>query len=499
MKNIIKGALLLLMLSGVVSCSLDKEPSYALPKDEGIVSYEGAEEFRNSLYAFTRGCFPPDAFLIPGFQSEGINATRDYGNQYGPFYNWTFDDSTSELGGLWASCYGAIFQINYFLENVEKLDQTKWTGEQKGRMKLYKGEAYFFRAMINRLLTTFYCKAYDPATAATDLGVIISTKADVEARLERSTLLKTFEAITEDLSIAQTAIEDYYKDKSKGDDATPYYINPMTVKALKAQVALDMRNYPEAATLSAEIVSQYALINNTSDFQKLWSEDTGSEIVFQFFANVNEGAASFGSMFLRDPDGTNGVTINPAYIPDAWIMNEYDSRDIRKGVYFKKVGMRIGNTKHSNIYAVTKYPGNKAYNSGRTNELKHNVRPFRSADFCLMAAEAYAMSNDEVNANTYLNMLLSARIPGYTAVDRPVDEVMSMVKTERLKELYMEGNRIYDLRRWGNQMTRAGHVPQEASAVIPSVSNEITIPVGDPRFIWPLPQSETSGNPNVDK
>ena len=105
---------------------------------------------------------------------------------------------------------------------------------------------------------------------------------------------------------------------------------------------------------------------------------------------------------------------------------------------------------------IAKYPGNPALNTtATTNELMQNVVVYRSADFVLMAAEAYAQANNLDGANKYLEKLLTARIPGYTYTPyASIDEVFAAIKQERLKEMFMEGNRIADLKRWGDAMDR---------------------------------------------
>lgn len=500
MKNIIKGALLLLTFVGIVSCNLDKYPSDSIPARNGFKNFQDAEDFRTGIYGFARSCFPADAFLAPGFQTEGTNPTKDYGNFYGFQYNWTFDDSEQFVQGLWASSYSAIFEINYFLEKVETLDVTKMTADQLNKLELYKGEAHFFRAMINLQLTDFYCKDYTPETANTDWGIILAKVADIFAREKRSTLFETYEFINEDIAIAKTALDTYYgSETSRGVE---FYVSPMTLKALTAKVLLNTHKYTEAAVLAAQITDAYPLISSLSDFRSFWRNDKGTEVVFQFFANLNEGAQPYGEMFLKDTYGTRGTEVNPSYLPDQWILDQYDARDIRKPVYFAIQNIRIGISKYTDLYVVTKYPGNPAYNANpNTNALSHNVRPYRSADFCLIAAEAYAKANDLGNANAYLKKLLTARMTmpntSYTYVDyTSIEEIMPIIKLERLKELFMESNRIADLKRWGDPMSRAAHNPQNTNPIFVANSN-LVVSASDQRFVWPIPQTEQDSNPSI--
>ena len=55
---------------------------------------------------------------------------------------------------------------------------------------------------------------------------------------------------------------------------------------------------------------------------------------------------------------------------------------------------------------------------------------------------------------------------------------------ERVRELYMEGFRLQDLKRWGLGFERT---PQSCTQ---DEGNDLKIEAGDPLFVWPIPQHE---------
>lgn len=505
MKKLMNVALLLLLSFGAVSCDLNKYPSNALPEAEGFLNYDDATEFRRGFYSLTRSCFSSSSVIPVNTQAEGINPTLNFGNSLSNQYFWNFSDNDQYVSAIWSNCYVSIFQINYFLSKannlleedskLEEFDENKMTPEQVENINLFIAEAHLFRALLNRQLVTFYCNDYDPSTADEELGIIITKDVDVTARHSRSSLAKTYEAINEDINYAQPVIEAYYNSHSINAN----YISPDVVKALKAKVLLDTHQYQEAATLCEDIVKAYPLIRNANEFAAMWASDTGSEIIFQFYASVSEGGTSNGSYFLNDPYQTQ-QSYQPYYIPSQWILDQYDSRDVRKTTYFGQKPCRIG-TENYMLYLVTKYPGNPAYNAtaGR-NSLLHNVRLYRSADFQLMAAECYANLNDLANANNALKQLMEARmIMGSDYQFEPynsISEITSAIRNERLKELYMETNRIEDLKRWNMPMSRLAQNPQNEEVVV-QIDMYLDIPANDYRFVWPIPQAETSQNKNI--
>lgn len=508
MKNIMKVALLSLFCLGAVSCNLDKYPSNALLEEEGFLTFRDAGEFRNGFYNSVRICFGANAVIPVNLQGEGMNATKEYGNNLGPQYLWNFSDSDGTVANVWTNCYLSIFQLNYFIQNANRVlendskleasDENKMTTDQINQMNLYIAEAQFFRAMLNHQLVTFYCKDYEPATAQTDLGIILTDKADIDARSPRSTLEATYKFINDDIQAADSVVNAYYgKDAKTAVD----YVSPYAIKCLQAKVYLDTHRYEECAALCEDIVAKYPLTTTLSTFTALWTRDTGSEIIFQFYASPNEGRSILGGVFLDDPYRT-GDPLYPKYIPSQWIIDQYDPRDIRKAVYFSQNNIKVGVTTYS-LMTFNKYPGNPALNSqAGVNDLANHIRPYRSADFLLMAAESYAQSNNLDAANASLEKLLEARIIGtdknpYNYEDyNSIDEVMTAIQNERLKEMLMEGNRIADLRRWKKPMSRLGMDSQNDDATL-SLGLYLNIPAEDYKFVWPIPQSETNTNPSL--
>ena len=61
---------------------------------------------------------------------------------------------------------------------------------------------------------------------------------------------------------------------------------------------------------------------------------------------------------------------------------------------------------------------------------------------------------------------------------------MDIIEEERVKELYMEGFRLQDLKRWHKGFERK---PQEQSL---SNGSRLKIEADNPLFVWPIPQHE---------
>ena len=503
-----KITLLLLLTGSMASCNLDKYPAGdAIPEEQAFTTFKDATQFRLSIYYFARQCFSSYTVIPVNIQGEGVNATLDYGNNMGFQYNWTFADNDGYVEQVWTYSYGGIYQLNYFIQKAQELiekdkdldenAENKMTEAELEELNLYIGEAKLFRAMINHQLATFYCKDYTPESATTDWGIILTDKPDVSARNKRSTLFETYEFINEDLTAGKEALEHYYNELGKAKQ--PYYLTPLTAQCLEAKVLLHTHKYEEAAKVAAAIADASILLSDAKAFADMWKNNPneGSEILFQFYASHNEGRSAYGTLFMSDPY-KDGKQVNPFYLPSAWMINQYSSDDIRLSAYFASMPVLIGTSVYSGVRVISKYPGNPALNTtANTNELMQNVLVYRSADFVLIAAEAYAMAGDVSNANLYLKKLQTARIKDYEYEDySSTDEVLDVIKTERFKEMFMEGNRIADLKRWGEPMDRTAQDPQSSTLVV-SNGLYLNIPASDYRFVWPIPQSEKTSNPSI--
>ena len=82
----------------------------------------------------------------------------------------------------------------------------------------------------------------------------------------------------------------------------------------------------------------------------MWKNNTnGTEILFQFYASLNEGRSQYGSMFCADPYN-DGKQVQPLYLPSAWLLNLYASNDIRSQVYFRSdVPILSGTTLYTGV------------------------------------------------------------------------------------------------------------------------------------------------------
>ena len=104
---------------------------------------------------------------------------------------------------LWESCYGAITNANQALQAIKDLGYPSNTDASRG-------EALLCRAYCHFVLVNIFCKAYDPLTADTDLGIpyMSASETELNPKYERGTVAEVYQKIYEDLEEGLPLIDD---------------------------------------------------------------------------------------------------------------------------------------------------------------------------------------------------------------------------------------------------------------------------------------------------
>jgi starch-binding outer membrane protein, SusD/RagB family len=136
------------------------------------------------------------------------------------------------------ACYKAIAAANEALEIIGN-------ASNQNDFRPQKGEALVARAYAHFMLVTFFSKAYDPATAATDPGIpyVLTPEKEVFAKYERKTVQFVYDMIEKDLTEGLTLIEDrIYGDASK------FHFTQKAARAFAARFYLFKRDYAKVIT-----------------------------------------------------------------------------------------------------------------------------------------------------------------------------------------------------------------------------------------------------------
>jgi hypothetical protein len=478
----------LFALLGTYSCELDYLPYNAIEQQEAFKTIKDARTLRNYFPLIVRNSLLGEYYYATDIQADLLNATLSYGNVQGFLYSWDLYASDYTVENLWYGPYSRLKNVNNFIDNAPSIATE--TDEEAAELAQYISEAYLTRAILYRALVLRYAKDYEPATAADDPGVPLVLTYDINEKPARATVAEVYEQIFKDIAAAKTSLTVPGEQNAK-------YLTVDCITALEAQVYLETHQYSEAAAAAATLISsnRYPLITTQPALAAAWTNDTGTETIFQPASLDPSDLGNRMPYYIND----NDTDVAPLYVPQQWVVDLFDNNDIRKGVFIDQYDIKIQGTAYPGVWLISKYPGNPALYSGSISNYAHSPKAFRIAELYLIRAEALAQSAaTEGDALVALNALRDAR--GLTGVATSGDALKRDIQEERTREMLCEGTRLYDLKRWKLGVER--RTPQNTAFVITAPvekTTELQKNAGDDRFVWGIPTNDIQTNPNLEQ
>ena len=211
----------------------------------------------------------------------------------------------------------------------------------------------------------------------------------------------------------------------------------------------------------------------------LWTNDTSYENIWRIgYTSTSYGGAQ-GSIFLNF---SNDFTYYyPDYVPAQWVLDLYTSGDGRYNSYF--ANLQTGYSHGLAWPLLVKYYGNESLIANMIYHV-NMPKPLRLAEQYLIRAEAYCQEGNFPAASADLTTLSESRHSAGGALSVNKENWLQTISDERVKELYMEGFRLHDLKRWGMGFERT---PQSQTQ---SEGSSLKIEANDPLFVWPIPNQE---------
>lgn len=487
----------------LVSCDMDKYPYSAIEESQYGQTMDDATNLRVSIYTPTKGLFGGARWDFEEIRGGMFNAKADFGNFYGLFYAWIMQTNDTDVESVWYSDYSIIASQNYLIGTYERLLESGNVTEDAdiATLKNYIAEAHLTRAIVYWDLVTKFCVAYDPATAADELGLpiqlVYAPTSDSSKYPGRSSLEATYQQILADLDVAATLT-------TPGERASNYWTIDV-VNAFRARVCLNMKNYEEAATLAQGLINSgtYALAQSQTDMDNLWFADTSNENIFIVAASLQDTPVSTGSYYIYDNNARDGSTPNSQYLPSQTLLDLYGAtaeeraKDYRYNAYFRNRPVSVDGVGEFNVDIFWKFSGNPALRTGNQLNYTSAGKPFRIAEQYLIAAEACAQLNQTATGLRYLNDLRRSRINGYTDLNIADSRaLMDEIKKEWSREFVGEGLRMINMKRWGDAIKRG--VSQNSDLTRGGENyDELQKEIADSRCVYPIPKTEIDANPQI--
>ncbi len=488
---LLTGLIAMLALSSCKKDELDLFPFSSIEVTQSFVSLKDAKAWDLGFYNSFRGSVYGSNMFISDVQGDQLNATLDFGNRNGNPHRWgtSFLAEDGALSGPWASFYSSIKNINVAIDGFEKIPTANAT--EKAELDRYKGDAYLARAYYYSELIKRFAKAYNPATAATDLGVPLVTSFDLNDRPKRATIAQVYTQILADITKAKPL----FSTVAGSQGAKTFTIH--AALALEARVKLETMDYAGAVIAAESVISSgtYPLVTNQTDMNAMWRTDLAREVIMQCFVSRPNELPNTNGLYLGFIAATGKFA--PDFVPSQWVIDRYDNADLRKAAYYERKLLNIQGIDYPNIWVVNKYPGNPALFTGAATNYAHAPKVFRVAELYLISAEAGARAGaaTEPAALLRLNSLRVARgIPALAGLSGV--SLINAIKDERFRELAFEGFRLWDLKRWNEGFTRS--MPQNLNFInVGSNYNTLSIAPGSDKFTWGIPTRDLTTNPNL--
>jgi len=471
----------------VVSCDEDfvtKEFENGVVSDNFFQNASDAEQALTAVYDVIalRGMYREGVWVLGDVPSDDINELTGDNGDYGTYYraasDYRWEPSNPYSVGRWYDSYKGIFRANILLEKLPEIDMD---GALKSR---FEGEAKFLRALYYFNLVM----AFGDVPFMTE----VLTREEYQ-ELARTDQQVIYGQIEQDLLDAAAVLPAQASDPV--GRATSGAAN-----GLLSRVYLYQEKWSESANAAQQVMGAGYSLVATEDFEKMFTGnlENSSESIFEFQSigaspNVWGGdltETSFGFFWSPMIGWANW------YSPSVSSQEQFEDGDIRRKASLLVVGagdmldtdgdgieepFPSGNMNgnYFNNANVRKWLA-IGKNLAVADEFEVNFPIVRYAEVLLNYAEAQNELGNSTEALGAVNQIRArAMVPDITETDQGL--LRDLIREERRRELLFEGQRFYDIKRWG-------------------LVEELLVPLGfrvGTHEYWPVPVAELDLMPNL--
>lgn len=456
---------------------------------EGVTAFDGIAE---SLYFKPWFTFNDKFLIAVGDMYAGNAFTFD--GAYAQFRDAQVTSQNPILTEGYVSLFSVIDQANNLMELVEarksELPEASYNNAM-GISRFMRAQAYFYLARV-----------FGPVPIVDGAGTAPQPK--------RNNIEDVYKFIKLDLEFAVANLPE--------TSLKPGYVNSVVAKGTLAKVHLTLKEYPEAATLTQEVMgNQYSLIDNYGNLFSSPENNNSAESMFalQWIAIATQWGTQNTNQAYIVPAGT-GITGGGdgwgVYLPSISLQNQFEANDGRKvhtimtdGDSYPDLLKSTGGFKYTKILSPTganfrKYiVGSAAERNDvffmRTSQ---NTIILRYSDILLMHAEAILAGGTSTTGATALSAYNAVRV----RAGLPIKAVLTKddLFHERRIEFALEGQYFFDLKRRGLSEATAIISQQEVGFYSNDertdlISRKVT--PGANYFQLPIPQVAIDANPSL--
>ena len=398
------------------------------------------------------------SYLSDEYTSLYSSGRSDEALLYQNFYTWQplayeIALDAEEQGGYgmtggmncWENYYKRVLGCNIALKYA---DGSIGTDEDKERLK---GEALVLRAFYYFQLVNYYALPYSNKDSLTNPGVPIVLSPDiVETGSPRNTVSEVYRQILSDLNEGIRLLE------MRGRESAVYRLNALSAHLLASRVYLYMENWEKALEHARVVMGQKELCDYTQGVPTAIFTAENDDILWMY--GTKDNVWGIGDANLSSSAFVASYSLYESFESEEWKDARADgffsvARDsVFDSYYDYETGQVIKELISSSVMvSVLKYPtSTSAYMQGvRVTEA------YLNAIEALLGQYKAGNSGAGNEALQLLNDFRSKRYvsAGGTAIPgiemKNADELIDIYRLERRKELCYEGQRWFDLRRFG--------------------------------------------------
>jgi starch-binding outer membrane protein, SusD/RagB family len=468
-------------VASIISCDsfIDPKPTDVLAPENFYKSGADAVAGVNGIYEQNRWAYWLSYWYMSDIASDDIAASPNFGSDGHRFAEYTFDATEGTLAGPWSDFYRTINRANTVLDRVPAI-----TMDDALKTRVL-GEAKYLRALAYFNLVRFY-------------GDVPLLEHEVKSLqgldVSRAPQAQVYALIISDLQGAVTSLPATYPSSDLGRATSG------AAKTLLGKVYLQQKNYPLAANTLGQVINsaQYALNPVWKDNFAISRELVNPESIFEvnYDATLNPGTGSVHTLFslpsnFRGGDAYGLMQLVPSLVAKFPAGDQRGNHGtFMLSPYTDKLG-RVNTWTVPSGAAFDKYLDENNTQNMTTRgwqQQSNNWIVSRFADVLLMYAEA-VNEGGAASGMTSTTALDSVRHrAGLPSVGTQAQAALrDSIRVERRREFVFEGQRWFDLSRWGI-----------LDAALRAKQAEMGFTVrGAPSNLFPIPQSERDINPNL--
>ncbi len=449
-------------------------PEQSLSEELAFANYTNANGVLIGTYDLMQDLhvFGSQPQFISDYITDNVNFTGSFPSLQ-DFNNYAVNNSNSTVDEVWRDSYEVILNANAVIANAPLIEDA--TDEQKLALE---GGAKFVRAMTYFMIANLYSQPY-VVSQGSNLSVPLHLESFTGEviNLPRNTLAEVYSQIEADLLFAEANL---------APTADQGFASSYSATALLSRLYLYMEDWTAAAQKAAEVISStnYVLSSNLSFYNTI-----SSEIIFSVENNATDpqsdsdaetGSGTWDSYYTGRNQGGRG---DGEFSPDLVALFALEPEDLRGSFLVEDVNF----SSEPAIYTLK-------YDNGSDNSSDYAA--IRLAEVMLNRAEALVELNGiDGEAIMLVNAIRNRAglTTPWTAGDfASATDLLEAIYTERRKELAFEGHRRMDLLRTGKPLRTVA----PSSVAIPNAG--VGVVAGDPKAIWPIPQSQLNINPLLE-